>query len=501
MRRLLATGPAAWERSLAAGPAQRSLRVGPMVAGPATTGVVPPRALGRAGPACGALAVPRPGPARAAVLVRTATAIAGVPVPVALAILAVALNLLVSGNLLIRVGIPYAADGGNPLEKLHPGTYVAMLALASAVWRSPVAGLGRLARRARVPALFGLAMIGCVLFAGAMTGKARLVVFIETFMPAAMLALVLRDASPRAMRCLGLVILGLIAFNVVLSVPETLLHRHIVPIALNAGEVEHETDFRPVALFDHPLTAGMMAMIGLFLAASARLPAWQRWPLLVLMGLGLLGFGGRTALVLSAALFVGWQGMGLARRLLARELTATDVLVVPVLGVLLPLLAAVVLTQTSLGERIATHFYWDESAQVRSVQWNMLGMLEPREALFGMTLEAQQRATHQLGLAWRIQVIENFWLLLYLYLGAVGFALFATGFAAMMAWTFRQGSTPGRLMLVGVILAASTSNSLGRKANILTVLVPAVIASAALAQPRRRREVPGAALPRMRLRA
>ncbi len=435
-----------------------------------------------------ALLAPSVGPAPVPVAERLLAAWRrDLPLPVLLALGAVAINLLVSGNLLILLHIPYATDGGNFLVKLHPGTYLAMLSLLAACWRAPGPLLGRMVRRAPVPALFLLAMVGCFVWAGAMTGKARLVVFIENFMPAAILAMVLRDASPRAMRLMGVMILGLIALSVPVAVLETALHRHLVPVALNAGEVEHETDFRPTGLFDHPLTAAMMGMIGLFLASSPRLPFLVRSVMLPLMGLGLLAFGGRTALVLSVLLFGAWQAWELGRRLLQRRLTAADVLLVPALGVLVPLLALVVLTQTSLGERIATHFYWDESAQVRSVQWNIVGMMEPRELLFGMTLEAQERATHQLGLAWRIQVIENFWLLLFLYLGAIGFALFAAGFALMLGWTWRRGAANGRLMLLGVLLAASTSNSLGRKANILTVLVPAVMSTAFLAEPRRRR--------------
>ena len=485
MNRLLATGRGGHLRALSAAAPRRSR--------PETPDRVPAPGLApRALEAAPSLPVAASAPQRVWALRQDFTP------PVLLAIAAVAINLLVSGNLLMSVGIPYATDGGNFLVKLHPGTYLAALALAAACWRSPVRSMSRLALEAKVPALFLTAMVACFLFAAAMTGKARLVVFVENFMPPAILAMVLRGASRRALRCLGYVVLGLLALNVLLSLPEAVLHRHIVPVLLSPGEDAHEEDFRPTALFDHPLTAAMMAMIGLFLSASPRLRLRTRLVLLPLMALGLLSFGGRTALVLSVVLFGGWQGVALVRRARAMRLTTLDVLLVPALGLLLPVLAMVVLTQTSLGERIATHFYWDESAQVRSVQWNVLGMMEPREALFGMTLDAQERATHQLGLAWRIQVIENFWLLLYLYLGAVGFVLFASSFVLMLGWTFRQGSVPGRLMLVGVVLAASTSNSLGRKANILTVLVPAVMASAALAEPKERRLRAARPLPGLR---
>lgn len=179
-------------------------------------------------------------------------------------------------------------------------------------------------------------------------------------------------------------------------------------------------------------------------------------------------------------MFVGWRGVEMLSRLRRRALRRSDVAAVFCAATVVPAALALLLTQTGVGARLVSHLYWDDSAQVRNVQWHLLPMMDPGEKLFGMTLARQELALHQLSLQWRIGAIENFWLLIYLYLGAAGFALFAAGFVPFLGWAFRRAALPGRLMLVVVVLAASSSNSLGHKANLLTVLVPMALASAAL---------------------
>ena len=50
-----------------------------------------------------------------------------------IALLAIIVEFAVSGNSLADLGIDYSSPGGNPLFKLHPGTYLAGIA-ACMVW-------------------------------------------------------------------------------------------------------------------------------------------------------------------------------------------------------------------------------------------------------------------------------------------------------------------------------------------------------------------------------
>ncbi len=441
-----------------------------------------------AGAASGGVAAQ--GPARGASgTTRPATVADGPGAPagrlaVGLATASVAVNLLVSGNLLAAVGIPYAAEGGSLVVKLHPGTYLAVLAVLALAWRRPGATAAGLLAGARTPLLYLAALAGCCACAAATTGRVHLVVFLENFMPAGLLALVLGHASEAALRRLGRAVLALLALGVAVSVAETLLRTHFVPIMLDGREeLERAEEFRGAGLYDHPLTGAMLTAAGLFLANSEGVGRGWRTALTAVFGVGLVAFGGRTALALAAATFAGWRGAVLLGRLRRRSLRRGDLAAALCAATAVPAALALLLTQTGVGARLVSHLYWDDSAQVRSVQWRMLPMMDPGEKLFGMTLARQELALHQLSLHWRIGAIENFWLLIYLYLGAAGFLLFAAGFVPFLGWAFRRAALPGRLMLAVVILAASSSNSLGHKANLLTVLVPMALASAAMRRP------------------
>ncbi len=127
--------------------------------------------------------------------------------------------------------------------------------------------------------------------------------------------------------------------------------------------------------------------------------------------------------------------------------------------------------------------------------------MERHELLFGISTDRQHLLLHQLGLDFPISVIESLWLLLLTDLGAIGFAVFVAGFACLLVWCWRHSNGAGRMMLVGVLLVASTSSSLGRKSNVLTILVPAVLVCVPLAEPRPRRVAAPAASPRPALRA
>lgn len=109
----------------------------------------------------------------------------------------------------------------------------------------------------------------------------------------------------------------------------------------------------------------------------------------------------------------------------------------------------------------------------------VLGLLSPHQLLFGMDYAEIAQRVAQLGLRLPITDIENFWLLMFLHVGVVGYGLFLVGFAALLVGQWRSAPFAGRLMLLAVLLVASTSNSLGRKSAILTVLIPSVLAAGA----------------------
>ncbi len=387
-------------------------------------------------------------------------------VATALGIMAVCAELCVSANLLTWAGVPYVSDGGALPLKLHPGTDLLLTAGAAALASGQAGWVGRLG-----PALWTcFAGFGaCVLSIALLSGPGNLIVLLDTFLPAGLLAGVLSQARPGALLTLRRAMQVLLAANAALALVEKAAQSTLVPLYLNDAAYHPLTeDFRPTALFDHPLTGALMMMIGLALAPS-RLP-WR----LAYQGLlwaALVAFGGRMALGMSVLTVAAGAGLQAGRRVLARDPRAAWTLLMGGAGVLAGAAGLGAAFAAGLGDRLAGHLYWDGSAQVRLAQWQILGRLDAWQLLFGTPREDLLRALNALRLGSGVEVIENFWLLMFVSLGVLGFPLFLAGFGGLLTWCWRRTGPQGRALMLGALVVASASNSLGRKSTVLVCLV------------------------------
>ncbi|MHB1304575.1 MAG: VpsF family polysaccharide biosynthesis protein [Acidiphilium sp.] len=404
-----------------------------------------------------------------------------------LGILSLILQLTVSANLLYILGIHYQQPGGNPIVKINPATYVALLALLVRLCETgdPLGALVRLFAAYRLVAVFLLAMVVILVYSAASIGLTGTAGVIDSYMSAGILVLVLHDASRARRRVLGAIMLALILLNVTIAVGETVAQRHIMPLYLNGSVYRPRPgDFRGVALYDHPLTGAMMTSMGLFLLLQMRLRLRFTLPLAAWMVVGLLAFGGRAALFASFVALFAFGAWLLVRDAIGRRLTLAR------LGSVLIALAAgfvivwIVLTQTTIADRIVNQDYADSSAQARVVEWLVPSLMNAKELMFGVSVRVLTQFIHQIGFLYPFEEVENFWLLAFLSYGLIGFAIYLLGFFSFLIHLWRRSPPLGRLMLVTLIMVASTSDSLGRKSNILFVLSGVLIATTGYADRR-----------------
>ncbi len=387
-----------------------------------------------------------------------------------LATAAIAAELCVSANLLTWAGVPYVTDGGALPLKLHPGTSLLVAATAAALAQGGTAWLQRAGTQLW---LFTAAVAGCLISLALLSGTSNLIVLLDTFLPAGLAAAVLGSASDAARQRLRSMMQLLLALNAALALAEMAAQATLVPLYLNGNAYHPLTaDFRPTALFDHPLTGALMTMIGLALAPRGRLAgiAYR-----CLLGAALLAFGGRTALAvtLATAAVLGFRRG--ARLVLSRHRRAGWAMLAAAGAALVGVGLGAAALAAGLGDRLAGHLYWDASAQVRLAQWEILGQLDTAQLLFGTPREALLADLNALRLATGVEVIENFWLLMAVSLGAIGFPLFLAGLGALCAWCWQRTDLQGRALLIGTLLVASSSNSLGRKSTVLVCLVAALV--------------------------
>jgi hypothetical protein len=407
---------------------------------------------------------------------------------------AIVAQLTLAANLLDVLGIHYETQGGSPLVKFHPGTYLTVLAVALQAWRRRPVVPNLVARVAGSPhfPLAAALMIVCALYALLTAGMSGTAVYIESYVSAALLGFAMERLRAEELRWIATAMVGLIVLNTLICVGETATEQRLVPVHIfdmHGKEIPIEVfpEFRGAALYDNPLTGAMLTMIGTFLClATDWRPALKTLVTGILL-VGLIAFGGRSAMAVTDVLLATLAMIEVARRLARRRMNARIMTMVLVGLVAVPAVLTAVLFETPLGERIATHFYADDSAEVRIVQWQALAQMDWHDLLFGMNESRLTDVMLRIGLDPPLNDIENFWLLVFLNLGVTGFTVWATGFLVTVWRLWRAGGTFPRLILLTVMLVASGSNSLGRKSNILFVTVAAVLSAAAFAPPRDRR--------------
>jgi hypothetical protein len=280
--------------------------------------------------------------------------------------------------------------------------------------------------------------------------------------------------------------LAIILLNAALGLAESITHINLFPFVnedvLDADQIAKQLeiidDFRANAFYPHPLTASFVTAIGLMMAFAMRLRFSVMAPTLVMVFLGLLAFGGRTALVVAAVatcLLAGWIVLsGLVRRTL--KLSAISYLVLA--AIVLPLLIGYVMTQTTIADRIINTFYMDDSAEVRVIQWRVLEYMSLKNWLFGLPSQDVLALKYQVGIT-GVEDIENFWLLIFLNLGAIGFLTFLFVFGAFLAHIAKYGGgLYGWVLMLAGLIIDSGSNSLGTKSNDLVIEVAMLMAMA-----------------------
>jgi hypothetical protein len=266
---------------------------------------------------------------------------------------------------------------------------------------------------------------------------------------------------------------SLFLLNATFGLVEVATGAHVVPFfGMNS---EHPADYRPIALYDHPLTGAAATMMGLLLCPDRLQAPWWRRIYQVWMFAALLAFGGRVAAlatILGAVWLYTWP--------LIRKATSAQLAALHVVGSFVALLmgatflAAIV--YGGMAERLSEHFYWDPSAQSRIGQFHLLALLSTDQIIFGCPRQELIALVEPLRLGYGVDVIENFWLLMFATLGTLCFPVFVLGLFALLKWLWTRADHEGRIMVISFILVTSTSNSLGRKSTLLVMLVGSVLA-------------------------
>ncbi|PIO99877.1 VpsF family polysaccharide biosynthesis protein [Pleomorphomonas carboxyditropha] len=410
------------------------------------------------------------------------------PFAVGLTFLSVLALFLLSGQMLNLIGIPYDAAGGSPLVKIHPASYLSVPALMAwiVVDGGVAAFLVRGWRESPGLIVFFLA-IGLLAFQVIFVQKTPISQVIDNFVLTACLFASLVRLGAGEMRSLALLVQGILAVNSLLGYAEVLGGFRLTPLYVNGELLSWE--WRATALLGHPLMNAMTTAVCLVSLALGAGP-FRRGPrlLLVAFHFGALSFfGGRTAMVLSAAaLFVIAAGAG-ARLLLGWRFSLATA-AAAILATTLLVIGVILVVDGGMIDRILHRFVDDDgSAMARVAMLSIFRDMSWPEVVFGPDVAAVKAMLPRIGTPY---AIESAYIGFVAYYGGFVTLFFLLGLAAFFGELVRRFG-PSVLMPLGIYFVISTAiSSFSTKSLELALLTTLLITAFAC-----RRQSPGGAPP------
>jgi hypothetical protein len=383
----------------------------------------------------------------------------------ALVKLTVLLLFTASGGVLWELGLNYDGITGAAASKIHPATYVTMLAFALFVLarRNPASLLSSLASHHPGSVVFFVATMSVLAFIviDRRPGPAGT---IDTFILPILLAWMLAEQNARSMRRLELMLHLLLTCNALLTLYEFITETQLFPYRF---EGELLIDSRPGGLEGHPLANSVVT--GTYIAAlmgggGARVGRLLRPPLIVLQWTALAAAGGRTALVLITAL-IAFQvlrlavGLAAGRRLSPWGWAACATIPITVGAGILALNAA------GFFDPVVERFIDDGgSGQTRVQMFDMFSYLGLRDLLLAPPVELIDSLRPAQGLE---MGIENPIIRLVLYQGIAATTALVFGFVLFVREVIRPLRQGCGLPLAFFLLVIMSFESLSSKSLLL----------------------------------
>jgi hypothetical protein len=217
---------------------------------------------------------------------------------VGLMLLAVVTIFTVSASLLTNWKVHYMTAGGGFYEKLHPATYLTLLAWLLLLMRNgdPVGEINSAFSDAKLMLIYLFCWFSLLIQMFVL--ERPFTVIIDTFLLPLLLCLVIWRLTASQRAPLVWAVHLTLLLNVVIGYYEYFSGRHLIPLTL--GDVVVLGEWRSSALLGHPLTAS--GIVGGYILALVLRPALCpsaiiRLPLIAFCLGSLMAFGGRTSLV------------------------------------------------------------------------------------------------------------------------------------------------------------------------------------------------------------
>lgn len=371
--------------------------------------------------------------------------------------------------MLEELGIPYETAGGSSLTKIHPSTYLIVLAiLLLFALRGPVAFTDEIVKRHKGTVVLAITWLMLFVYIVVFQGK-PLTSTIDTFLLPMGLFLILPRLQDAQLRHLAWFIHLFMAANALLGIAEFVAQFRLTPIV--AEGIELTSDWRSSALMGHPLVNALVTgtyALGLMLGGGRDLPAWARVPALGLQAFAMFVFGGRMAMALLAAgglLWMLWHAFTVLNgRRISLNAAAAIAFVVPVVAIAFGLLVA-----DGFFDKLLMRFVEDEgSAASRLRMFDLISQIPPEELFTGPDPVYVMQLQRLNGIPFGI---ESFWVGFVAYYGLLITIPFLIGMVAFWIDLGRAATWQGWWTILFFVAVCTTSASLSGKTTVIGMLV------------------------------
>lgn len=389
-------------------------------------------------------------------------------------VIAVILQFFISGAVLKTIGLDISL-------KIHPASVLVFLCAAYSVVQGGVS-LHQRMRDAPALMLFVFVIPLLVVYTTYFNGFTGSSFYIDSFWSAGLLTILLEPATDKQKRLLAKILIALCLFNVLVGLYESLTADNWFPFVFDddakQAAAKSADNFRSNAFYTHPLTASLITAMAVFLLYSMQIRFIFAAPIFGLLLVGLLEFGGRTALGVTMLVSALAGFYVLMSGIMRRNLKPDFVLAFISASIAVPILVIIITTQTTIADRIIDTLFYDDngSSAARVAQWSAFNHLTLKNWLFGVPAVDLDSIRYRIGLT-GVEDIENFWLLVFLNLGSIGFIVFLSVFGAFLVHLARNGAGLNAwLLMLSALVIDSSSNSLGTKSNDLFIEVAFLVA-------------------------
>ncbi|EXL09485.1 hypothetical protein BG36_22755 [Aquamicrobium defluvii] len=379
-----------------------------------------------------------------------------------------------SGFALEFFGIPYNSPGGSIVTKIHPATYLFVMALGLAVIANPnpVAYMFDLMARCLGSTFLLVACILLWIFISRFKGDQPASFLIDAIMVAAIIYMLFADVGDHSRLNIARTVHILMVVNCCLSLVEGLSGWRLFPFVLN--DTEQEWEYRATALLGHPLGGALATGVYTIVLTTVRdvrgLGTRWRVPVILLCMAAMPFIGSRVSFLIvyaTVATVVGLQFLMFLRG----DAISTRMLVVVLLLLPLAFLALFTLYELGVFDNFLNRFINDKgSARSRLELFKLFEDISLRNLLLGYRLISLETQTRLGGL---VEGIENSWAGHALRYGVVMTAMLWFGIAGWFVDMLRAAGRGVILPLAYIFLILSTTVGISGKTNMMSV--PAVI--------------------------